>query len=164
MVESLEILLAPIVAGENCEIYTIEYLKEGASRILRIYIDKATGVTIDDCEKVSRAVSEVLDSEDIIKGEYRLQVSSPGVERVLKKPDHYKRYIGHKVEVKLYAPVSTEDGANNRKKFTGKILDFDNTSNKVIIKCSTDQGTSEVFTFDLQQISTCKLKVFEDSF
>ena len=152
MIESLEALLSPIVSRENCEIYSVEYLKEGSDRVLRLTIDKEAGVSLDDCENVSRKVSALLDQLDPIKGEYRLQVSSPGVERKLKKPQHFIRYIGHKVEVKLFAPLSPEV---NRKKFTGKLLDY--KSNEMVIKTLED----ELFTFHIQQVSSCKLLVFD---
>jgi len=153
MIEALEALLAPIAISEGCELYDIEYLKEGSDRILRLYIDKENGIDLDDCERVSRAAELVLDEHDPISGEYRLQVSSPGVERKIKKPSHYTRYLGQRISVRLYAP---HDPVSGRKKFTGKLTGFED--NKVSIFTDEDE---QKFTFDLQQISACKLIVFD---
>ena len=153
MIEKLEALLIPVAEAQGCELYDIEYVKEGGDRILRLYIDKADGIDIDDCERVSRAAEVVLDEQDLISGEYRLQVSSPGVERKLKKPEHFAKFIGHKIEVRLFAPYSPETG---RKKFAGKLTDY--KGNEITIKTAEDD---EEFTFGLQQVSACKLVVFD---
>jgi len=150
MVETLEKLLAPVAQQEGCELYDIEYVKEGSERILRLFIDSADGINLDDCERVSRAVEAVLDEEDPITGEYRLQVSSPGVERKLRKPTHYTRFVGHKMAVRLFAP---HDPVTGRKKFTGKLTKFEN--NKLTI-----QTDDEEFTIELSQVSACNLVVF----
>ena len=102
MIETLEALLEPVAISQGYELYDIEYVKEGPDRILRLYIDKEGGIDLDDCEKVSRAAEVVLDEHNPITGEYRLQVSSPGVERKIKKAAHYARYIGHKVSIRLF--------------------------------------------------------------
>ncbi|MCL2287223.1 MAG: ribosome maturation factor RimP [Firmicutes bacterium] len=153
MTETLETLLAPVAEAQGCELYDIEYVKEGSDRILRLYIDKEDGIDIDDCERVSRAVEVVLDEHDPIPGEYRLQVSSPGVERKLKKPAHFARFVGSKVEVRIYAPL---DPVSGRKKFTGKLINFDD--NVITIKAIED---NQDFTFDLKQVSSCRLVVFD---
>ncbi|MCL1788088.1 MAG: ribosome maturation factor RimP [Defluviitaleaceae bacterium] len=153
MIEKLETLLAPVATSQGCELYDIEYVKEGGDRILRLFIDKPEGIDIDDCERVSRAAEVVLDENDPITGEYRLQVSSPGVERRLKKPAHFARFIGHKVEVRLFAPL---DPVSGRKKYTGVITAF--ADNKLTIKTSEDDQT---VTFELPQISACRLIVFD---
>ena len=153
MVEKLETLLAPAVASQGCELYDIEYVKEGSDRILRLFIDKPEGIDIDDCERVSRAAETVLDENDPIPGEYRLQVSSPGVERKLKKPEHFARFIGQKIEVRLYAP---QDPVSGRKKYTGILTAYND--NKITIKTSEDDQT---FTFELPQVSSCRLVVFD---
>lgn len=151
MNETLEALMAPVAQAQGLELYDIEYVKEGADRILRLYIDNEDGVSLDDCERMSRAAEIVLDAKDPIPGEYRLQVSSPGVERKLSKPEHYARYIGHKVVVKLFAP---HDPVSGRKKFTGMLKSYKN--NKLSIRTEDDE-----YTFDLQQVSACRLMVFE---
>ena len=153
MIEKLETLLSPVAISQGCELYDIEYVKEGGDRILRLFIDKPEGIDIDDCERVSRAAEQVLDENDPISGEYRLQVSSPGVERKIKKPAHFTRFIGHKVEVRLFSPHEPVSG---RKKFTGRLTDFAN--NQATLTTVED---NESFTFDLQDISSCKLVVFD---
>jgi len=153
MIEKLELLLSPVTQAQGCELYDIEYVKEGGDRILRLFIDKEEGIDIDDCERVSRAAEQVLDEEDPISGEYRLQVSSPGVERKIKKPAHFTRFIGHKVEIRLFSPHEPVSG---RKKFTGKLTDFSN--HQATLQTTEDD---QCFTFDLQDISSCRLVVFD---
>ncbi len=84
------------------ELYDVEYAKEGKDYFLRIYIDSKNGINIEDCEKVSNAINEPLDEENIIREQYFLEVSSPGVERVLRKEEHLKNNIGKEIEVKLF--------------------------------------------------------------
>lgn len=151
--DKLEAMLAPVAEAQGCELYDLEYLKEGSDRILRLYIDKADGIDLDDCERVSRAAEIVLDENDPISGEYRLQVSSPGVERKLKKTHHYTRFIGSNVSVKLFAPHCPISG---RKKFVGELIGF--SDNKIVIRTKED---NQEFTFDLQQVSSCKLQIFD---
>lgn len=151
MNEILEALMAPVAQALGLELYDIEYVKEGADRILRLYIDNEEGISLDDCERMSRAAEVVLDEKDPIPGEYRLQVSSPGVERKLSKPEHYIRYIGHRATIKLFAP---HDPVSGRKKFTGKIINFSN--NQLSVKTEDEE-----YTFNLQQISACRLMVFD---
>ncbi|MBQ3792041.1 MAG: ribosome maturation factor RimP, partial [Clostridia bacterium] len=87
------------------EIWDVEFVKEGAEMVLRITIDKPEGVTIDDCEAMHRAIDPVLDEEDPIEGSYRLEVSSPGLERVLNTTEHLRKCLGETVEVRLFAPL-----------------------------------------------------------
>lgn len=94
-------LIEPIVIGNNLELYHIEYIKEAGENYLRIYIDRPEGITFEDCEKVSRAVSEILDIEDPIQDFYYLEVSSPGIDRILYTDNHLQKYIGSKVVIKL---------------------------------------------------------------
>ncbi|MDE6531365.1 MAG: ribosome maturation factor RimP [Lachnospiraceae bacterium] len=100
-----EALLEPIAAGYQVEIYDVEYVKEGREWYLRAYIDKTGGVTIEDCEKVSRALSDALDLEDFIPDAYILEVSSPGLGRQLKKDRHFDKSLHEKVEVKMFEAV-----------------------------------------------------------
>lgn len=117
-----ETLLTPIAEANGVEIYDIEYVKEGSDWYLRAYIDKPEGVNIEDCEKVSRALSDVLDQEDFIADAYILEVSSPGLGRTLKKDKHLEKSIGQKVDIRLYKPM---DGC---KEFTGILERFDKDS------------------------------------
>ena len=113
-------LLEPIVAGEGLELLEVEFLREREGWILRLFIDKPGGrVGLDECSQVSRAVDTVLDVEDIVPHEYSLEVSSPGVNRPLKKPVHFERVKGQKIKVKTFGPI----GEPPRKNFTGTLTE-----------------------------------------
>lgn len=109
-------LLEPIVEEKGLELVDVEFVKEGANWYLRIYIDKDGGVTIDDCEAVSRLLEEKLDAADPIEQAYILEVSSPGIDRPLKKASDFEKYCGEIIDVKLYQPK------NGKKQFQGKLL------------------------------------------
>lgn len=94
----------PIVEAHGCSLWDVEYVREGSERFLRLYIDKEGGVDISDCEAVSRAVDPVLDEKDPIPESYHFEVCSAGLERVLKRPDDFARFLGSPVTVKLYRP------------------------------------------------------------
>ena len=115
-----EKLLEPIVAANGVSIYDVEYVKEGSDYYLRAYIDKPGGVNIQDCENVSRALSEELDRVDFIPDTYILEVSSPGLGRTLKKDKHLQASIGQEVELKLFKPI------DKCKEFSGILERFDN--------------------------------------
>ena len=106
--EKTEELLKDIVQKHQVEIYDVEYVKEGSDWYLRAYIDKEGGVTIEDCEKVSRELSDKLDEADFIKDPYILEVSSPGLGRTLKKARHFEQSMGQEVEVKTYKAINKE--------------------------------------------------------
>jgi ribosome maturation factor RimP len=113
-------LLEPIVAGEGLELLEVEFVREREGWVLRLFIDKPGGrVGLDECSQVSRAVDTVLDVEDLIPHEYNLEVSSPGVNRPLKKPVHFERVRGQKVKVKTFGPI----GEPPRKNFTGTLTE-----------------------------------------
>lgn len=103
--EKLEEILAPVVASLGCELWGVEYQTHGRNALLRIYIDSEQGVAVEDCEKVSRQASAVLDVEDPISGKYTLEVSSPGLDRPLYKLEQYQRFVGAQVEVRLRMPL-----------------------------------------------------------
>ncbi len=114
--EKLYEIITPIVDALDCELVGIEYISQGRNSVLRIYIDKENGISVDDCSAVSHQISGVLDVEDPIKGVYQLEVSSPGLDRPLFDELHYERYSGQQVKVQLTAPL---DG---RRKFQGVLL------------------------------------------
>ena len=95
-------LAAPIVEACGCTLWDVEYVKEAGEWYLRVYIDREGGVSINDCEAVSRPLSDALDEADPIEGSYTLEVSSAGIDRVLKKPEHFEQFLGSEVEVKRY--------------------------------------------------------------
>lgn len=103
--EAVMALAKPVVEAEGCELWDVEYVKEAGAWYLRVYIDKAGGVSIDDCEAVSRALDPVLDEADPIPTSYIFEVSSAGVERELKRPGDFEKFMGSQVEVRHYQPV-----------------------------------------------------------
>lgn len=109
-------LAAPIAAANGCRIWDVEYVREAGAWFLRVYIDKDGGVDINDCEAVSRALSDKLDELDPIEGSYTLEISSAGIDRALKKPEHFAQFLNAEVEVKLYRPLE------GRKDHTGRLL------------------------------------------
>jgi ribosome maturation factor RimP len=117
---NLEAIIRPVVEGLGCILWGFEYRTQKNSALLRIFIDKDEGVSMDDCSKVSNQVSGVLDVEDPIPVAYTLEVSSPGLDRVLFYPDQYEKYIGEVVKLRLKWPVE------DRRNYLGKILSVDN--------------------------------------
>ena len=103
--ETVMALAKPVVEAEGCELWDVEYVKEAGAWYLRVYIDKAGGVSIDDCEAVSRALDPGLDEADPIPTSYIFEVSSAGVERELKRPGDFEKFMGSQVEVRHYQPV-----------------------------------------------------------
>ena len=112
-------LALPFVQQAGCSLWDVEYVKEAGSWFLRVYIDKEGGVAIDDCEAVSRPLSDALDEADPIEGSYVLEVSSAGADRVLKNAEQFAQFIGAEVEVRLYR---ARDG---RKEFIGNLVSFE---------------------------------------
>ena len=117
-----EEMLLPIVESHGFELVDVEYVKEGSLWYLRAYIDKPEGVNIQDCENVSRALSDALDRDDFIPDAYILEVSSPGLGRSLKKDKHLQKSIGEEVEIKVFEPV------DKCKEFVGELKGFDEGS------------------------------------
>ena len=112
-------LALPIVEQAGCTLWDVEYVKEAGEWFLRVYIDREGGVDIDCCEAVSRPLSDALDEADPIQGSYTFEVSSAGLDRALKKPEHFRQCMGRKVDLKLYRPV---DGGKER---TGILTDYE---------------------------------------
>ena len=94
----------PIIEGFGCQLWDVEYVREGSERFLRVYIDKDGGIDIDDCEKIHRALDPVLDEKDPIAESYYFEVCSAGLERALKRPSDFERFMGSAITVKLYRP------------------------------------------------------------
>jgi ribosome maturation factor RimP len=124
-------LVSPLVAAEGYELLEVEYLREQAGWVLRLFIDKpGGGVGLDDCTHVSRAVDTVLDVEDLVPQEYHLEVSSPGLNRPLRKPEHFTRVMGKRVKVKTYGPI----GEPPRKNFTGVLSQVEDQAIRVDVE------------------------------
>lgn len=100
--------LKPIIENLNYELYDVQYVKEGKDYYLRIIIDKNGIIDIDDCENVNNAITDILDEEDYIKEQYYLEVSSPGLERVLRKKEHFLKQIGNEISIKLFKAIDKE--------------------------------------------------------
>ena len=142
-----EQLLQPITDAQGVRIYDVEYVKEGSDWYLRAYIDKDGGVTIEDCEAVSRAYSEKLDEADLIADAYILEVSSPGLGRQLKKDRHFENSIGEEVELKLFEAVDGE------KEYTGILKAFDKDT------VTIEAEGKEPQTFERSKLAVIRLKV-----
>ena len=117
--QKAEALAEPIVSSFGFELVDVEYVKEAGTWYLRLYIDKEGGITIDDCETVSRLFSDKLDEEDFIDDAYIMEVSSPGLGRPLKKEKDFKRSIGKEVEIRTYRPI------DKQKEFFGVLTAYD---------------------------------------
>lgn len=137
-------MLEPICAANGVEIYDVEYVSEAGEWYLRAYIDKEGGVTINDCEAVSRAFSDALDADDFIEDAYYLEVSSPGLGRALKKDSHLEKSIGMEVELKTYKPI------DKVKEFNGILKGFNEREITVEID-------GEERSFNRQDIALIKL-------
>lgn len=131
----VEKFLTPIMEENNYELVDVEYVKEAGTWYLRAYIDKEGGFTVDDCEMVSRRLSDWLDKEDFIDDSYILEVSSPGLGRPLKKEKDYVRSMGREVEVRLYKAI------DRQKEFTGTLSAYDDKT----VTLTMEDGSEAVF-------------------
>lgn len=143
----IEQLVMPIINENSFELVDIEFLKEGSNWYLRIYVDKQGGFTIDDCELVSKQLGEILEKGDPIEQPYILEVSSPGLDRPLKKESDFIRYKGEIVDVKLYKAI------NKTKEFQGILKGLEN--NIVTI----EDETGKELSFSRQEIAIIRLAV-----
>ena len=125
--ERLVALVEPLLAGLGYELVDLEFGGGRGSGTLRVFIDRETGVGIDDCERVSREISALLDVHDPVPTAYRLEVSTPGLDRVLRTPAHFVRFVGARIEVELIAP---HDG---RRRYTGRLSQADATGIEVAV-------------------------------
>ena len=147
IVDEVTHYLEPILANFNFELVDVEFVKEGPSYFLRIYIDKEGGVTIEDCRITSRAIEEVLDEKDIIEPAYMLEVSSPGLDRVLKKDKDFERFKGHVVDVKLYTPI------NKQKMIQGELV----SKTEEVLTLSDENG--EILEIPMKNIVVVRLAI-----
>ena len=136
----------PIVEAHGCSLWDVEYVREGSERFLRLYIDKETGVDITDCEAISRAVDPVLDEKDPIPDSYHFEVCSAGLERALKRPGDFERFMGSAVMVKLYRP------RNGLKELPGILRGYED--GRVTVECG-----KETITFEKSEIALVRLRV-----
>jgi ribosome maturation factor RimP len=115
-------LLEPIIVRDGFELVEVEWGREGPAWVLRVYVDRPGGVTIDHCQELSRTIEPVLDGEDFIEPAYNLEVSSPGLDRPLRKPADFDRFAGQRAHVKTYGPLDTPAGP--RKNWSGTLRGF----------------------------------------
>lgn len=143
--QKTEEILLPIVEELGFELVDVEYVKEGSTWYLRSYIDKPGGISIDDCEVVSRRLSEILDEKDYIDDTYIMEVSSPGLGRPLKKEKDFKRSLGEEVELRTYRMI------DKQKEFTGMLKAYDEDTVTILLDEETEK------TFDKSDIALIRL-------
>ena len=136
----------PIVEQHGCELWDVEYVREGSEYFLRLYLDKEGGVEINDCEAVSRAVDPILDEKDPIPGSYHFEVCSAGLERALKRPGDFQRFMGSPITVKLYRP------RNGLKEIPCVLKGYDDG------KITVEAG-KETITFEKSEVALVRLRV-----
>lgn len=146
-IENVKKILEPITLENSLELWDIELTKEGPNLYLRVFIDKESGVTIDDCELISRFLSQKLDELDPVKQPYMLEVSSPGINRALKKDSDFIRYIGEVVDIKLYK------AKDKVKEFQGELDSFEND---IITIIDVNDNT---YSFSKKEVAICRLAV-----
>lgn len=145
--KTVEKWASPIAQSLGLYVWDAEFKKEGADWFLRVYIDAdGRSISTDDCEAVSRALEEILDREDPIEQAYFLEISSPGIERVLSRPEHFKKYVGHDVNVKLFTPL---DG---KKAFSGTLVSYEDGVVTVAV------GKKEI-SFDASKAAQIRLDI-----
>lgn len=137
-------LIEDKIVNIGYELYDVEYIKKGKDYYLTIYIDNESGISIDDCEKVTNEINDILDKADYIKEQYFLEVSSPGLERILKKDKHLENSIGKNVEISLYTKI------DNKKQFEGILKSF--SDNEITLKINDKDKT-----FQRQNIAQIKI-------
>ena len=136
----------PIVEAHGCELWDVEYAREGSEYFLRLYLDKEGGVDITDCEAISRAVDPILDEKDPIQESYHFEVCSAGLERALKRPSDFERFMGSNITVKLYRP------RNGLKEIPCVLRGYDNGQ-------VTVEAGKETITFAKSEVALVRLRV-----
>ena len=136
----------PVVEAHGCTLWDVEYVREGSEYFLRLYLDKEGGVNIYDCEAISRALDPILDEEDPIPESYHFEVCSAGLERALKRPGDFERFMGEPVMVKLYRP------RNGLKESPGILRGYENG-------CVTVEAGKETITFQKSEVALVRLRV-----
>ena len=139
-------LAEPVVAEHGCSLWDVEYVREGSEYFLRLYLDKEGGVDINDCEAISRAMAPILDEADPISGSYHFEVCSAGLERVLKRPGDFERFLGENITVKLYRP------RNGLKEIPCVLRGYDNG------RLTVEAGKEEI-TFEKSEVALVRLRV-----
>ena len=144
--EQVELFAKPVVESCGCRLWDVEYVREGAERYLRLYIDKDGGVDIEDCERIHRAVDPLLDQHDPIAESYHFEVCSAGLERALKRPGDFQQFMGSPILVKLYRP------RNGLKEIPGILRGYE--EGRVIVEAG-----KETITFEKSEVALVRLRV-----
>ena len=144
--QQIELLAQPVVTAHGCSLWDVEYVREGTEYFLRLYIDKEGGVDITDCEAISRAMDPILDEKDPIAESYHFEVCSAGLERALKRPSDFERFMGSPITVKLYRP------RNGLKEIPCVLKGYD--SGKVTVELG-----KETVTFEKSEVALVRLRV-----
>lgn len=146
IVDRVAQLAEPIAQDFGFEIVEIEYRREGSSWFLRFYIDKPGGITLDDCADFSREIDPVIEAEEVISHAYRLEVSSPGLDRPLKKPADFVRFVGEPVRVKTFEKTDPDGRGHERKTFRGILAEADESS--FLLRFQDSKGGEGRFAYD----------------
>ena len=144
--ELVEKLAKPVVEENGCSLWDVEYVREGSEYFLRLYLDKETGVDINDCERISRAMDPILDEKDPIPTSYHFEVCSAGLERALKRPSDFERFMGSAITVKLYRP------RNGLKEIPCVLTGYED--GKVTVTAG-----KETITFEKSEVALVRLRV-----
>ena len=144
--EQVAAFAQPVIEANGCMLWDVEYVREGSERFLRVYIDKEGGVDITDCEAISRAVDPILDEKDPIPDSYHFEVCSAGLERALKRPGDFERFMGSAITVKLYRP------RNGLKEFPGILRGYEDGR-------VTVEAGKETITFEKSEVALVRLRV-----
>jgi len=144
--QQVEAFARPIVEAHGCSLWDVEYVREGTEWFLRLYIEKEGGVDINDCEAISRAVDPILDEKDLIKESYHFEVCSAGLERALKRPEDFQRFMGSPITIKLYRP------RNGLKEIPGILRGYEDGR-------VTVEAGKETFTLEKSEVALVRLRV-----
>ncbi len=137
VVEQIEKLVQPLLEELGCELVDLEYQREQRGWVLRFFLDKEGGINLDDCAMASREISSLMDVENIISTAYSLEVSSPGIERPLKKPQDYERFSGQLAKIKTLDAIDPDKSGKNRKTFVGTLSGLEDDNVLLILKNET---------------------------
>jgi ribosome maturation factor RimP len=141
-------LFHPVIAAQGMEILEIEYRRESVGWVLRIFLDGERGISVEDCAQISRIAGDLLDAADLIQVPYHLEVSSPGIDRPLRKPEHFQKYIGNIIEARTISPIE------NRRNFRGELKQA--SSEGVVIECEAGS-----YSIPMPLIERARLLYFE---
>jgi len=153
MIEKIAALILPLLEERQLELVELEYQREGRDWFVRIFIDKPGGVTLDDCADVSREVDDLIEVEQLIEHAYRLEISSPGLDRPLRKAADYARFVGESVKIKTFEQLDPDNRGQLRKTFAGVLLESDHGT----IRIEQKDRKGGIVELQLSQIAKANL-------